>query len=383
MSIKQILFTLREYSVLHPKKKQHELTVPNLPNVSVIGYPSGRYRVNVKLKCPRTLKKRRYDVGDPTIVPEYRILSEVDRITVLVNQGIDPHASEQTVSEYFYSTFADDARPRKKSWKSDKSRFESRIKAVLGDYKLSEVTPCHLQQFVTSQSDLSAASRNRQIALLKKMFSFAVELGFLSSSPAASLRLFKECNAGRHVLNNAEVVALNDALDRCGNINIAVLVRLLMLTGMRLGEALRLQWRDIDLDNRYAMLFVTKNAKQRAVPLSDLAIALLTEHRHRNIDAIWLFPSPVNAGKPLSNPYKTLHAIRKDAGLTNWTAHSCRTWFASCAINNGASLMEVSASLGHSSIAITQKNYAFVSAVALRSVSNIVSTQYQSIPLEA
>lgn len=368
---------------LNPKVKQYELSVPKRPRVSVIGYPSGRYRVSVKLKCPRSLKTCRYYAGNPLIEPEHRILSEIDRITALVNQGVDPHASEQTVSEYFYSTFADDARPRKKSWKTDKSRFESRIKAALGDYKLSEVTPYHLYQFVTSQADLSAASRNRQIALLKKMFSFAVELGFLPSNPAISLRLFKECNAGRHVLNNAEVAALNEALDCCSNVNVAVLVRLLMLTGMRLGEALGLQWRDIDWDNHYAMLFVTKNSTQRAVPLSNSAIALLTEHRQRNTDAAWLFPSPVNADKPLSNPYKTLHAIRKDAGLTNWTAHSCRTWFASCAINNGASLMEVSAALGHSSIAITQKNYAFVSAVALRNVSNIVSTQYQSIPLEA
>jgi integrase len=53
------------------------------------------------------------------------------------------------------------------------------------------------------------------------------------------------------------------------------LVRLALLTAMRRGELLALEWQHVDLMRRVAVLPMTKNGDARSVPLSSEAVALL------------------------------------------------------------------------------------------------------------
>jgi integrase len=51
------------------------------------------------------------------------------------------------------------------------------------------------------------------------------------------------------------------------------LVVFLLNTGCRIGEALRLQWTDVDLHSRTARFLRTKNGESRGVPLNDCRMA--------------------------------------------------------------------------------------------------------------
>lgn len=52
-------------------------------------------------------------------------------------------------------------------------------------------------------------------------------------------------------------------------------VDLAIVTGMRQGEVVGLQWQHIDLKHRVVHLPLTKNGEARSVPLSSIAVAVL------------------------------------------------------------------------------------------------------------
>ncbi len=54
------------------------------------------------------------------------------------------------------------------------------------------------------------------------------------------------------------------------------MIRFAIATGMRRGEILSLEWRNIDMAQRVATLPDTKNGEARQVPLSTAAIAAIT-----------------------------------------------------------------------------------------------------------
>ena len=55
------------------------------------------------------------------------------------------------------------------------------------------------------------------------------------------------------------------------------MARLAIATGMRRGEIVKLHWRDINIQNRTALLRETKNGEDRVIPLSPTAINILQE----------------------------------------------------------------------------------------------------------
>jgi integrase len=158
------------------------------------------------------------------------------------------------------------------------------------------------------------------------------------------------------------------------------LLRFLFSTGARRGEALGLQWEDVDFDRsritiRRALtkgIQVTpKSGKSRVVAmsptLSEALFDLLGQRRRENI-ALGRPDIPVHvfcsqAGTPLDerNLTRTWQRLRRRAarlGIRPLRLHAARHTFASIAIASGRSLRFVAEQLGHSDPAFTLKTYA-------------------------
>lgn len=100
-----------------------------------------------------------------------------------------------------------------------------------------------------------------------------------------------------------------------------------ILTGARTGEAIGASWSEIDLVQRLWTVPAErmKAGREHRSPLSDAAIAILTEmqiYRRRDTDP--LFPSP-RPGKPLSN--MAMSAVLKRMGRAGLTVHGFRSSF--------------------------------------------------------
>jgi integrase len=148
-------------------------------------------------------------------------------------------------------------------------------------------------------------------------------------------------------------------------------------TGLRLGEALGLQWQDINFDERVIYvrrtlglygIDVPKNGKSRRVDMSkQLASVLIENLQATTIEASkrgWKEPSPwvfcSSYGTPLDPNnlrrrvfYKAIEAAR----LKRFRIHDLRHTFATLLIQNGESLVYLKDQLGHHSIQITVDIY--------------------------
>ncbi len=127
-------------------------------------------------------------------------------------------------------------------------------------------------------------------------------------------------------------------------------------TGIRRGELLRLEWKDIDFDRKTLTVLISKNTKRRAIHLPEPAIAALKALRKGGVVGqrhVFLDRS----GAPADKNYLTAHwrNVRQAAGLVDFRWHDLRHSCASFLAAGGASLLEIGSVLGHSSPSITAK----------------------------
>lgn len=151
-------------------------------------------------------------------------------------------------------------------------------------------------------------------------------------------------------------------------------------TGMRFGEAIALQWHDIDFAKNYIVVRrniphhrqveTTKTqASQRKVDMSpELAAELRKLRTERKKQALadgrafdmeaWVFPNEDGSPVHYTNfPRRVWHKIQDHAQVRRRTPHDLRHTWASHMLAAGADLAYVSAQLGHANPSITLRIY--------------------------
>lgn len=149
-----------------------------------------------------------------------------------------------------------------------------------------------------------------------------------------------------------------------------LLIRLLATTGLRLGEALAMQWSDVDLPGRAIRLRDAK-AGARTVHIGAAAVAIL--------DPVADKRGPVvqdRDGAPLSAS-KAQHAwarLRERTGLSNGRLHDLRHSVGTFAALAGANAFAVRDLLGHRTLAMTGR-YVERAADMVRATADAVSSR--------
>jgi integrase len=145
------------------------------------------------------------------------------------------------------------------------------------------------------------------------------------------------------------------------------LVRLLLLTGCRFGEAAHATWSQFDLDAG-TWTKPSSHVKQKrthVVPLSAPAIALLQQIRATSNSDL-LFPG--RYGRPLTKVATFWRSVTRQAGLEGVRVHDLRHSFASVLAAGGASLLLIGELLGHREVSTTQRYAHLVDSVQREAV---------------
>ncbi len=120
-----------------------------------------------------------------------------------------------------------------------------------------------------------------------------------------------------------------DRLIACCSPHLAPLVTFMLFTGCRIGEALALDWRDVDLSRAHASFLETKNGDRRGTPLHPRALAALANLPHRT-GTVFRRPDkqPYAPKKDGGGQIKTAFmAACRRAGIKDFHPHDCRhTW---------------------------------------------------------
>jgi integrase len=207
---------------------------------------------------------------------------------------------------------------------------------------------------------------NRVLALISKMLNLAVEWGWRRDNPARGIQRYREERRDRW-LTDEELSRLVRVLEDHPNARAANAVRLQLLTGARMGEVLKAERKDFDLDRGVwtKPSHHTKQKRREHVPLSPAAQALvLSIFAQSAQDEPHLFPGRV-PGKPLRDIKRFWASAMHEAGIENYRRHDNRHTYASHLVSSGLSLETVGRLLGHTNPNTTQR-YAHLADDPLR-----------------
>ncbi|MFX0200813.1 MAG: tyrosine-type recombinase/integrase [Candidatus Hodarchaeota archaeon] len=159
----------------------------------------------------------------------------------------------------------------KKTLDRDQQRFEKHLQPYFGHCKPHDINSSMVDDYkVRRQRQFAAnATINRELALLKSIFRFALKKGKLSRVPP--IDLLPEDNVRQRFVSADEFQKIQALLSQ----DVLPVVVIGYHTAMRLGEILALKWKNIDLKRRLFLFETEKTGRQRAVALHPEIIKLL------------------------------------------------------------------------------------------------------------
>ena len=125
-------------------------------------------------------------------------------------------------------------------------------------------------------------------------------------------------------------------------------IRLLLLTGCRKGEIVRLRWSEVHDDT---LVLADSKTGRRKVPLNTQARRIL-ERQPRSARQ-FVFPSPFDPSRPRCLRLALWYQVRQEAGIEDVRLHDLRHTHASHAVMNGVPVPVVSRLLGHTNVRMT------------------------------
>ena len=218
---------------------------------------------------------------------------------------------------------------------------------------------------------------NRALGVLHKMMNMAEIWGLRSdgSNPCRHVKKYKEQKRERF-LSQAELSRLGDVLSEADNDGsvlptVVAAIRLLILTGARLGEVITLEWAHVDFERAALHLPDSKTGK-KTIYLNGPALELL-----RHLPRLEGNPYVITGEKPgarLVNIQKPWRRLRARAGIDDVRIHDLRHSFASVAAGAGLGLPIIGALLGHTQAQTTHR-YAHLAADPVRAASDLIGGQ--------
>jgi integrase len=202
----------------------------------------------------------------------------------------------------------------------------------------------------------SAASVNRELALMRRMFKIAVQEGWITKDPFAAgkslISLSDEVVRDR-ILSLEEENRLMAWVSAEERSHLRPVVICALDTGMRRGEILSLRWENVDLEKRTINIKAmnTKTLRARAVPISDRLAQELIQIRKVNTERVFANERVFQVGN-FKRAWATACRLAK---IEDLHFHDLRATFATRLIAKGLANSLVAKILGHSSTAMTDR----------------------------
>lgn len=235
---------------------------------------------------------------------------------------------------------------------------------LLGPVRIDQIDEDCVERYVQQRSqaisrrkrNLAVGSINRELATLRRLLRMAHEWKEIQRVPR--VRLLRGEHHREFVLGpNQEAVYLATCPPLLCDV-----ATLLLDTGLRLGEALSLDWQQIRLDPvrgaKFGFLTVlsgkAKNKKSRNVPLSQRAIDVLRKWEPKQ--AGYVFHRSAGALIPDSHLDQQHSRVRKLLKLpSDFVLHSLRHTFGTRLGESGADAFTIMKMMGHSSVTVSQQ----------------------------
>lgn len=265
---------------------------------------------------------------------ESQITTAADSDDMLVKLFVDTKRSEKTRVQYAHST----------------GLLRGFVGKPLDAITLQDAVKYH--EWLKGQYD-SLHSVKLHVNVAKALCSFGVKLNYLRTNVFAVIKPDATPEVThKRILTEEQVLKLIDAPKRERD---KLLLRLIYAGGLRVSEVCNLVWSDLLL-NGVLHIRQGKGQKERFVTLSDGMVERLTAYRGEAGADDPMFKSQKGGKLDETAVQRIVKSAAGAVGITDdvsphWLRHS----HASHSLDRGASLVTVRDTLGHSSIATTNK----------------------------
>lgn len=238
-----------------------------------------------------------------------------------------------------------------------------------GNKMLHEIGSAELSKFETRRrtDGVTTSSIRRDLACLSSLMTSAVDWEWLTANPVPAYlkrrakRGLKEGQAHTRYLTEAEEQRLLEHASP----EPRQAMTLAIDTGLRLNELFGLKWSQVDLEKGLISTgTATKSGRNRVVPVPARSAQILGSlKRYPKVPYVLVNPDTETRYVTMQT---ALRAARRRAGIAHVTWHDFRRT-AGCRWlqRDGRTLAEVSMLMGHSSVLVTEKSYAFLNEEAV------------------
>jgi len=192
------------------------------------------------------------------------------------------------------------------------------------------------------------ATRNLRIFRTVYRFAKAVHRGMLPECPTdilSDLHMWHRDQRRRTYIKSGDLPRWYAAVMALGNDSARDYLRLILFTGMRRSEAMRLRWENVDFEGRTLTIPTTKNGDPLVLPLSLFLQEMLKARRQRFPDDEWVFFA-VGARGHLQEPKKWVYKVAEASGI-KFGLHDLRRTFITVAESLDISVYTLKRLLNH------------------------------------
>lgn len=357
-----------------------------------------KWYIIVEMKDENGKRKRKWLSG---FTSEKEAEKKLPEVLQQLNTNSFVDTNNITLRDYLQLWLKDYAKHNVAPTTYDKYSYASnKISEILGNMKLQQIKPLHIQQFVNklNNSDLSSSTVLSYFRVLNAAINQAVKWQLLLYNPCEAITPPRNKQSKMMILDQEEIqILLNESKDHI----IYPVIVLALLCGLRRGEILGLQWENIDFysgtihlennlvrANNKVILKETKTATgRRAVDISTNVVDVLKKIKKQKMHYKQLYGSSYHDnnfvctwedGRPFRPDYipKAFAKILANADLPKIRFHDLRHTHASILLKSGVHPKVVQERLGHSSISITLDTYSHLVPSLQRSAAEKMATMF-------
>jgi integrase len=373
--------TKRVVDAAEGRAREYFIWDEDLPGFGLRILPSGRKRYIIQYRAGR--RSRRISLGPSTVLTCEQARGRAITIIAVTKNGEDPAARRAadrraiTVKELVerFEKEHIDLRLKPSTAKGYKRMLERFVIPRLGNHRVNEVTRADVAQLHHDLRHI-AYDANRCLEMISKMFNLAEMWGLRpdGSNPRKHIKKYPEEKRERF-LSAAELRRVGEVLREMEQEGIELpsaiaAVRLLILTGCRLGEIMTLKWEHVDIRGKALRLPDSKTGA-KVVHLGQPAAEVLEK-----IERVEKNPWVIVGTKPgarLTDLQPFWQRARARAGLKDVRIHDLRHTFASTAVAAGQGLPMIGKLLGHTQVQTTAR-YAHLAADPVKEAVNRVAS---------
>lgn len=277
------------------------------------------------------------------------------------------HTSERTINKY-------------------KCIVEKHYKSMVGDVRVVKLLPLHVRRMITTMQEQGRAASTIQnyIGIFGAAMECAIEAGLIHDNPVTRVKLPRIPPKKFCIVDRAQIPAFFAAAKETPYENE---LRIMLLTGLRVGEVRGLKWEDVDLDSatmnvcrqmhpkngNFKQFTPPKYGEARLLHLAPEAVETLQAQRRKQAEqrlamgAYWIEDEISSGlvfrhkdGKPHSEHsiYRAVKDVGKALGMPELHPHDLRHSYAIAALRSGADVKTVQYNLGHRTASMTLDVYA-------------------------